>query len=111
MPAEMEAHAHSGDMVEYTFFITNTGTLTDYYNLNLSSTWEAELSVESPVQINPGESIEVTVSVTIPIDAHSGDQDTAVITASSLRDEAITDTITFTTSVLYRMQIPLAMKN
>jgi hypothetical protein len=88
-----------GQQVEYPLTITNTGTITDYFNLTISTTWGSFSVLGGPGPVGPGDSIQVIVGVQIPENVHVGDQGLSVITVASLRDPVIMDTALITTTV------------
>ena len=95
------AAAQTGDVgttVSYTLRITNTGTISDYFNLSISGpAWGTTLSAYG-LDLKPGEGHPVTVYVQIPAGAISGTQDVATITARSAGAPAVFDSATLTTT-------------
>jgi uncharacterized repeat protein (TIGR01451 family) len=93
--------AQTGDVgatVAYTLRVTNTGTITDYFNLSISGpTWGTTLSVYG-LNLKPGEGQPVKVYVHIPSGAANGAQDAATITARSAVVPAVADSATLTTT-------------
>src|SRR5690606_23365221 len=77
LSGNQSAEGQPGDTVEYTVSVTNNGNVTDTVNLAVSGeTWTTTLSVSS-VELAPGESTDITVSVEIPGGAMPGDSDVA----------------------------------
>jgi len=95
------AAAQTGDVgttVSYTLRITNTGTISDYFNLSISGpAWGTTLSAYG-LDLKPGEGHPVTVYVQIQAGAISGTQDVATITARSAGAPAVFDSATLTTT-------------
>jgi uncharacterized repeat protein (TIGR01451 family) len=96
------ADAASGDpdtTVSYALKLTNNGSAADTFDLTVSgNAW----TTTAPATVGPlaaGESEEVTVQVEIPLGAHSGDEDTAMVTATSQADPTKSASTTLTTSV------------
>ena len=93
--------AQTGDVgttVTYTLRVTNTGTISDYFNLSIGGhAWGTTLSVYG-LNLKPGEGQPVTVYVQIPAGAISGTQDVATITARSAGAPAVFDSATLTTT-------------
>jgi hypothetical protein len=89
-----------GHQVEYSLTITNTGTITDYFNLTISTTWGAGSVLGGPGPVGPGDSIQVIVGVQIPENVDVGDQGISTVTVASLRDPVIMDTALITTTVI-----------
>jgi uncharacterized membrane protein len=87
-----------GETVDYTLQLTNMGNVQDTFDLSVSgNTWDVVFPV-NPVTVDPGATVDVTVSVTIPPDAMDGDTDEAVITATSQEDPTQSDSSTLTTT-------------
>ncbi|MCL4263279.1 MAG: M36 family metallopeptidase [Anaerolineae bacterium] len=90
----------SGSTVNYTVWITNTGDVTDTYDLAITGNiWDSTPSVSS-VSLNPGESTSVSVAVDIPANAGDGDMDTATVTATSTGDGTVSDSTDLTTTAV-----------
>ncbi|MCB8946333.1 MAG: hypothetical protein H6658_21525 [Ardenticatenaceae bacterium] len=87
-----------GSTANYLVSVMNFGNSADVYTLTVSSTWTTTLSVDS-LALAGGASETVTVTVNIPASATNGEVDTAVFTATSHTDPAISDTATLTTTV------------
>jgi hypothetical protein len=102
---------HPGNVLTYTLWVSNTGDFEDSYNVAISATWETTASL-SVGPILPGEGGVLVVVVTIPQDAMQGDWDFAIVTLSSQAKPEISHAVKLTsTAVMYRMLMPLAMKN
>jgi hypothetical protein len=77
--------------------VTNTGSTTDIFDLDVTSTWTTTLSSVS-VTLSADESTTVMVWVEVPTEATTGITDIATITATSNGDNSVTDTATLTTT-------------
>jgi hypothetical protein len=99
LSAPLQGEGEIGHQVEYSLTITNTGTITDYFNLTISTTWGAGSILGGPGPVGPGDSIQVIVGVQIPENVDVGDQGLSVVTVTSLRDSVIMDTTLITTTV------------
>ncbi|MCB0036484.1 MAG: hypothetical protein KDE51_20770, partial [Anaerolineales bacterium] len=89
--------------IVYTHTLTNTGNGPDSYELAVSSqtaAWDVAISPMSTAVLLPNESITVTVTITPPVDALAGVVHQAEITAVSVADAAVSDTVTDTTTIL-----------
>ncbi len=87
-----------GQIVTYTLRLTNTGNLTDTINLSYAgNAWNVQLPVTQTL-LGAGQATNVTVRVTIPTNALSGDSDTVVVTATSQGDVSKTASSNLTTT-------------
>jgi hypothetical protein len=100
LPEPWQGKGAAGETVEYTLTITNTGVVTDYYTLDVSTTWDIGSLMGGPGPIGPGESMDIAIAVEVPSDAMWGDQGVTDITAASISNPAEFDTTTITTQVL-----------
>lgn len=97
-PESQEGFGSSGDIVTYTYTVSNTGTENDSYNLNITGTaWTTD--VVDFISVNAGGSKEIIVSHNIPDEATDGDSDSGTLTAVSVNYSEVSDTSTFTTTV------------
>lgn len=90
-----------GTTVTYTLTLTNTGNLTDTYNVTISGaafTTSAAPSVVGPLAANA--TATFMVSVQIPASATGGATDVATITGRSQGDNSRSATATLTTTVV-----------
>ena len=90
-----------GEAVEYELTITNTGTITDYYQVIVETSWSYGVGrvadradairpyLGGPGPVGPGESIQVVIEVEVPEDVLPGDQGVSEITVASQRDPSI----------------------
>ncbi len=101
-----------GETVAYTLTVSNLGNIADTISFTYTgNTWEVLLPVIS-LDLDIGESAEVVVYVTVPMDAGIGDTDALNLTATSAGDPSVSASSTLTTTATgYRMLLPLAMKN
>jgi hypothetical protein len=89
-----------GETVTYTLTITNSGTVSDTYDLAASgNAWPTSLSTAS-IQLNAGASTPFNAYVTVPPGAMPADSDTASVTATSQGDTAKSATAHLTTTVM-----------
>jgi murein tripeptide amidase MpaA/uncharacterized membrane protein len=96
--------------VTYTIFVTNTGSLTDTYNLVISSTWP--LSYSTPIgPLAPGESTTIYVVVNVPPEAVNGEQDIAILRFTSQANPLIFKELDLTTMLVwYNLYLPITTK-
>jgi len=90
--------AAPGSVVTYTHVLTNTGTTTDTFALDATSSqgWPASLlsvtgTLNLPLQLNAGLTTTFLISLSVPTVAVSGTVDTAIITATSQTSPTILD--------------------
>jgi hypothetical protein len=111
--------AYAGDTILYDHILTNTGTTTDTFTLEVLSTqgWPVELvGAAQPtgtlsLQAAALMTAAFQVSLTVPSDA-VGLTDTTIVTATSQLSSTIQDSATDTTTVVYyRCFFPVLMKH
>jgi hypothetical protein len=111
-----------GVQVVYTHTLRNTGTLTDSYDVNWSSSqnWAAPPevqvgggAVEPPVSLGPGQGALVSVEVTVPEgDAVMGLRDRTIVTATSTISSTLSESVIDTTLVYRaRVYLPLVLQD
>jgi hypothetical protein len=101
LPGPIFGVAEAGGYIDYTVSITNTSVVTDYFSLDIDTTWGPGLPLGGdPVMIGPGESVQIVTGVEVPPDAMWGDFGITEITATSMSNPSATDTTTITTRVL-----------
>jgi len=92
--------ASPGDTVMYAHTITNLGDIADTFNLAFNSSQGFSVNLGSTsVNLGPGDSALLTVTVAIPITAVDGITDTTTITATSSAYPHVFDTATDATQV------------
>ena len=71
-----------GQALDYHLTLTNTGDLTDTYQLDLGPhTWVSSLDPALVGPLGPGETVQFTATVNIPAEAQAGDEETVMVTA------------------------------
>ena len=85
------------EIITYYHTVTNTGTVTDSIGLSVVSAWTATVDPTQVDDLAAGDSMPVTVTVTIPGTAMPGEEELAVVTAVSLSNpddasSSVTDT-------------------
>jgi hypothetical protein len=100
-------------LLEYLLTITNTGVVTDYYTLEMTTTWGSISILGGPGgPVPPGGSIQNIIAIPIPSDVYPGDQGESVITVTSMSNYAVVDTALFTTTVInFTTHMPFVWKN
>ncbi len=112
IPGDMEDFGIYGEVIPYTLTVTNQGNITDTYVLTFTSAaWEVVLPV-GELELGAGESADIVVLVTIPLDVQLGASDVLILTATCMAKPEVTDSATLTTTAFwYRMLLPLEMKH
>jgi carboxypeptidase T len=122
-PAAASRVAAPGQAVTYTLGVTNTGNATDVYTLTLSGyIWTVTFSIASGTTmlpaigpLGPGESGVVAVGSWIPLSAHGGDSDTAIVTVTSQGDDTKFAVGVLTTTAvhqpaMFKFYLPLILR-
>jgi hypothetical protein len=98
-PAAQAGTADPGTSVTYMLQVTNTGSVTDAFDVSMiGHAWPTA----APTSVGPlaaGTSASVDVTVHVPLDGMGGDVDTAVITFTSCGDGERSAAATLTTTV------------
>src|SRR5690606_1802335 len=88
-----------GETVTYTLSLTNSGNITDSYDLSLAGfVWPTAVDPSS-VTLVANESTAVTVTVAIPDDAVVDSTDVVTVTAVSQADSSVSADLALTTAV------------
>ena len=87
-----------GEDVVYTLAITNTGSLTETYTVDVAGVWAATYPVSITLAVGATDTFGVIVS--IPAAANHGDFDVAAVTATSDNEPAMSDSADLTTTVV-----------
>ncbi|MDA0243312.1 MAG: hypothetical protein OT477_07845 [Chloroflexi bacterium] len=104
---------NAGEVVSYTFTLTNTGNTTDTFGVELFGTGWNTVSSEPSLTLGMGESASFIVSVTIDEDATPADDDTVTVVATSSGDNSVSESVMLTTSVTQigsAIYLPLIMR-
>jgi hypothetical protein len=96
-PKSLPGEGKPGEVVTYTLAVTNTGDTPDAYSVLVTSTWEAE-APEVVGALDPGESVELQVTVEVPAGAFPDDTDIATVTVTSQGDDNQQDSAAITTT-------------
>jgi len=98
VPTKDAKSGDPGTTVTYTLRMTNTGNATDVYTVTVSDNVWTTTAPETAGPLVAGNSTNVTIAVTIPVDAAGGAVDTATIIVTSLGDNTQSATSTLTTT-------------
>src|SRR3990170_284697 len=94
-PEESTGQAYPGQNILYTLQLSNLGTAADTYDIQVSGNiWDTIASPDPAGPLNPGDSLDLSIQVTVPSSATFEMSDTATITAISQGDVSKTATAT-----------------
>jgi hypothetical protein len=109
--ADQVGAGQRGQVVAYEFTITNLGTYTDTFTLAASGVWTSTLpGGASTGPLGAGESVTITLLVTVPANAAGGASDVTVLTATSTLDNNVVVTAHATTAVFFSNYLPVMEK-
>ncbi|MCL4263250.1 MAG: hypothetical protein KJ069_08545 [Anaerolineae bacterium] len=89
---------YPGNTVSYMLVLSNTGDITDTYDITFTADWDTHVST-TVITLTAGTGTHIHVDVDIPGTADEGDSDTAVLTATSQGHITTTASISLTTLV------------
>jgi uncharacterized membrane protein len=92
-------NADPGVAAVYNHTLTNTGNLTDTFTFSYVSNQGWTVNLPSPVELGPGESTAVQVTVVVPASALFGVVDQTTVTAASAALTSVKDDVIDTTTV------------
>ena len=99
-----------GTSVEYTVLITNTGNITDTYNIHvISSDWD----VDAPPHAGPigrNESVQVNITIWVPLDIFMGDSNDAALAIISQGNSVGYQVHLYTYTFWNSFYLPLTLK-
>jgi hypothetical protein len=112
---DFEEDASAGDVLTFTHMLTNTGTITDAFDMTLSTGW-GSLVTSTPITVAQSIMERVHIRVAVPADAVSGTVHTVTVTATSRLDPSVSDIAVDTmmvmaTDKLSRVYLPLVLRN
>ena len=84
--------------------------LYNHFDITLSGNLWTTTAPATTGLIQPGATSDVLVSVTIPVDAIMGAEDTVILTFTSQGDEEISAAVTLTTLVPWQFYLPLVAR-
>ncbi len=102
-PPAQKGGGRVGTDATYTVLLTNAGYQADSYTISSSSTWTANVynssctTALSTVTVQPGDSVDLCVKVSVPASAANGDTSDTAITAMSTTDPSVGATAQLTT--------------
>ena len=97
LATDQAEEALPGTTVTYTLWLTNSGNVSDTYDISASGEWTTAVS-DTSVTLAVGAGTQIWLSAQVPADALYGAMDTAVLTATSINDPMATATANLTTS-------------
>ncbi|MBE0411703.1 MAG: hypothetical protein IBX69_18405, partial [Anaerolineales bacterium] len=107
LPVEHALSGDPGETVEYTLTLTNTGNVSDTFEVTFEGNlWDVHLP-ETSFMLEPDESADVIVHVTVPADAMASDFDVVMITATSAGDPELSaaSVLTTTANAVYALML------
>lgn len=110
--SDMAQSGDAGSTVTYAVHITNTGSLTETFDLDIAgNVWTTTPDMPT-VTLGINESSIVSVTVDIPIDANDAEMDTATFTATSQTDDQVSDSADLVTTAVgpQRIYLPVVLK-
>ena len=90
----------AGEVVTYTLHLTNTGALSDIFDVVVGgNSWPTVVSPSTVVPLPAGVDASIEVTVTVPTGATAGNRDTAIVTIISRGDRSQSATANLNTTV------------
>jgi hypothetical protein len=110
-PDTDEKLADVGETIEFELRVTNVGTSADAYTIALSGyTWVTS-APGTTGQVDPDESVVITVRVTVPLGALPGEPDVVTVTFTSQGDPGMSASAVLTSRASYLIQmLPMVWK-
>ncbi|MCX8025538.1 MAG: hypothetical protein N3A60_10080, partial [Thermanaerothrix sp.] len=94
LPATSTQIAHGGETVIHTLILTNSGSATATVDLSVTpGAWGTTLQTPSPLSLAAGESADIHIAVTLPVDG-TVTADSAVLTATVREQNDVNATVT-----------------
>ena len=88
-----------GTAVTYTLSLTNTGDMTDTFDITLTgAVWT--VTGTTSIELGVGETAQLDVTVWVPADAEDGAMDSVTITATSQGDDTVSDSVVLMTTAV-----------
>jgi predicted alpha-1,2-mannosidase len=104
VPAMQKGGARLGTDATYSEHLTNAGYEADSYTVSSSSTWTAHVydagcttPLSTTATVQPGDSVDLCVKVSVPASAANADTSDTTITATSTTDSSVSATAKLTT--------------
>ncbi len=106
-PDTQDGYGDPGATVSHVLTVTNNGNFEDTYNLSFAgNTWVTALS-QSSVTLAAGASVNIAMDVTVPADALPAAMDSVTVTAVSVADPLVTESVVANTyaNTLYLLSL------
>jgi uncharacterized membrane protein len=89
-PTSVVQNGDAGEDVVFTLTVKNIGNVSDAFNLSVTgATWDTQLDTVSTAALQPGQTQDVHLTVTVPQNVESGDLSSAIVTATSQSNASI----------------------
>lgn len=101
-----------GQTVTYTIDITNTGNITDTYDIDVASNdWPVQVSISNTGFLTPNQNITISIEVSIP-EAISGEKvaETEILITSQLMNSVSRQVNLTTEAIFYEVYLPFMRK-
>lgn len=96
--ASQQEQAAPGETVSYALSLTNLQQTSDSFLLTVDSQWDANLSISQSPRLEPGQSLSLSLQVSLPLDVMPGSSDLQTLTARSAQSEQLNSRLQLTTT-------------
>ena len=98
-----------GSVVTHTIQLTNASLITDSYKIEITSNWPAELPFTNSPDLGPGESLDIPIKITTPM--QYGASDTALLKINAKINSSYTTEVKLNISIVpFKVYLPLILR-